>query len=172
MKKIIYIILAIAVIGGGAYAWFYFSKQTGSSAQPSASLPSVQSQSQAQAPAARQTASLSNSITDSFPKTETINIGTGSGSVEVKNFYNIAADTEEGFVIIEDTSDYQIAYDRSTSNFYIYMRSITAQQSKAEDHLLSILGIGQQDICKLNVFVLQLGHQQGTGLSFCANKVK
>ncbi len=172
MKKIIYIILALAVIGGGAYAWFYFSKRNGTGTQPASSLPAVQSQPQAQAPASQQSASLSNSITDSFPKTETINIGTGSGSIEVKNFYNIAADTEEGFVIIEDASDYQIAYDRSTSNFYISMKSITAQQSKAEDRLLAILGIGQNDICRLNVLVLQPGQQQGTGLSFCANKVK
>ncbi len=170
MKRILYIIIVLAVIGGGAYAWFYFSKRADTDTQPASSLPAVQSQ--AQAPSSQQAASFSNSITDSFPKTETINIGTGSGSIEVKNFYNIAADTEEGFVIIEDASDYQIAYDRSTSNFYINMRSITAQQSQAEDRLLAILGIGQKDICRLNVFVLQPGQQQGTGLSFCANKVK
>lgn len=172
MKKIIYIIFALAVIGGGAYAWFYFSKRTGAGTQAAPSLPAVQSRSQAQAPSAQQTASVSNSITDSFPKTETINIGTGSGSIEIKNLYNIAVDTEEGFVIIEDSPDYQIVYDRSTSNFYINMRSITAQQSKAENRLLAILGISQKDICRLNVFVLQAGQQQRIGLSFCANKVK
>jgi len=167
LKKIIYIILILAFIGAGIYAWFYFSKpqvKTGTNA----SLPPVSSQTALP----QQSTQPSYSIVDTFPKTDTINIGTGNGSIEVKNFYKNIIDTEEGHAILEDNSDYQISYDRSTSIFYINLKNILVQQSKAENQLIGILGIGMQDICKLNVLVFQTGQQNGGELSFCANKVK
>ena len=168
MKKILYLALLFVVIGGGAYAWFYFSKNTVQTTQ-TATLPEVSVSGTSQPVSPTQS---SYSIADTFPKTDTISIGTSSGSVEVKNFYKNIIDTEEGHIILTDSADYQISYDRNTSIFYINLISSSTQQSKAEDRLLAILGIGQQDICKLNVFVLQPGQQQRTGLSFCANKVK
>lgn len=163
MKKILYIILIIAVIGGGIYAWFYFSKPGAQSNPVTSSLPQVSSPTSAPLPA-------SYSIADTFPKTETINIGTGNGAVEVKNFYKKIVDTEEGFVIMADNENYQISYDRSDSKFYIDIRIETAQQTKAESEFLTILGIGQQDACKLDVFVFHAGQSNGTNLSFCVDR--
>ncbi len=161
MRKVIYIILVIAVIAGGVYAWFYFSKNGSESnpVTPSSLLP----------PSSLSSSSLpaSYSITDTFPKTDTISIGTDSGSVEVKNFYKTIVDTEEGFVIMKDNENYQISYDRSTSIFYIYFRNALVPQSMAETELLTMLGIGQQDACRLDVSVFQAGQQKGSGLSFC-----
>ena len=118
------------------------------------------------------------SITDTFPKTETISIGTTQGTVEVKNFYKTLIDTEEGSIIMADNENYQISYDRSDSKFYIDLviasdyreRGNLYSQTKAESELLNILGIGQQDACKLNVLVFQFGQNDSTSLSFCANQ--
>ena len=169
MKKTIYIILIIAVTAGGVYAWFYFSRKTAVQNAP------ANKDINASLPAATQTASSlpdSYSITDTFPKTDTISIGTGNGAVEVKNFYKNIVDTEEGFAILADNINYQISYDRSTSVFYIHFRNASAQQSAAETELLTILGIGQQDACKFDAFVFQAGQQEGSNLSFCAGGVK
>ena len=160
MKIALYIILILAVIGGGVYAWFYFSKND-TQAGPAAELPSVSSSSSLPSP--------SYSIADTFPKTETISIGTGNGSIEVKNFYKTLVDTEEGSIIMADNENYQISYERSTSVFYIHFRNDAVSQSQAEADLLNVLGISQQDACKLNVLVFQSGLAEGSRLSFCAN---
>lgn len=164
MKIVLYVILVLALIGGGIYAWFYFSKPSVENS-PAVELPSV---------SLSQSSSLSlptpsYTIADTFPKTETINIGTGNGAVEVKNFYKKIVDTEEGFVIMADNENYQISYDRSTSIFYIYSINAVLLQSQAESELLNILGVSQQDACKLNVLVLQPGQTTGMRLSFCTN---
>jgi len=164
MKKNIYIILILAVIGGGIYAWFYFSKPGAANNLAVSSLPSVSSSLSLPSP--------SYTIADTFPKTETIGIGTTQGTIEVKNFYKMLADTEEGSVIMKENENYKIFYDRSTSRFYIYLTAPSASQSQAETDLLSILGVGQQDACKLNVLVFQPGQSNGTNLSFCAGRVK
>ena len=164
MKIALYIILIIVVIGGGIYAWFYFSKND-TQAGPAAELPSVSSSQSSSS----SLPSPSYSIADTFPKTETISIGTGNGSIEVKNFYKTLVDTEEGSIIMADNENYQISYERSTSVFYIDLRTETASQPQAEADLLNVLGIGQQDACKLNVLVFQSGLAEGSRLSFCAN---
>ncbi|OGZ00314.1 MAG: hypothetical protein A3B13_01135 [Candidatus Liptonbacteria bacterium RIFCSPLOWO2_01_FULL_45_15] len=161
MKIALYIILILAVIGGGVYAWFYFSKND-TQAGPAAKLPSVSSSSSLPSP--------SYSIADTFPKTETISIGTGNGSIEVKNFYKTLVDTEEGSIIMADNENYQISYERSTSVFYIHFRNDAVSQSQAEADLLNVLGISQQDACKLNVLVFQPGKTNGAKLSFCTNR--
>ncbi len=172
MKKIIYIIVIIAVIVGSVYAWFYFSKNSGSQNNATQTpalntLPSTQTSSPSHS-----SLPASYSITDTFPKTDTISIGTGNGAIEVKNFYKNIVDTEEGSAILVDNVNYQISYDRSVSIFYIHFRNASAQQSKAETELLGMLGIGQKDACRLDVLVFQAGQQNGTGLSFCASGVK
>ena len=161
MKIALYIILVLAIIGGGIYAWFYFSKND-TQAGPAAKLPSVSSSSSLPSP--------SYSIADTFPKTETISIGTGNGSIEVKNFYKTLVDTEEGSIIMADNENYQISYERSTSVFYIHFRNDAVSQSQAEADLLNVLGISQQDACKLNVLVFQPGKTNGAKLSFCTNR--
>src|SRR3989338_1337040 len=145
MRNLIYIILILAVIAGVIYVLFYFLNPAAQNS-PLNTLSSAQTPSQLPA---------NYTIADTFPKTETISIGTGSGAIEVKNFYKNIVDTEEGFVILKDEIDYQISYDKSTSKFYIDIRTETAQQAKAESELLNILGVGQQDACKLKVSVFQ-----------------
>ena len=166
MKKIIYIIIILAVIAGGVFAWFYFSQKSGvrnisENKNVAVSLP-----------APVKTASplpSSYSIADTFPKTDTISIGTENGAVEVKNFYKNIVDTEEGSAILVDNINYQISYDRNTSIFYIHFRNALVPQSKAETELLTLLGIVQHDACRLNVLVFQVGQINGSGLSFCTN---
>lgn len=168
MKKNLYIIIILALVAGGAYAWFYFSKPTTQTNQ-TATLPEV---STSGTPQPVSPPKPSYSIADTFPKTDTISIGTNNGSVEVKNFYKNIIDTEEGHVILADSADYKISYDRNTSIFYINLISVTAQQSKAENQFLGILGTSQQDICKLNVIVSKPGQTTGSRLSFCAGVIK
>lgn len=163
LKKLIYIIPILALIASGIFAWFYLSERNVKSNNVESFLNSTGTIAVSQLPA-------NYSITDTFPKTDTITIGTGSGSIEVKNFYKTIVDTEEGFVILEDNADYEIVYDRSTSQFYIYLITDSAPQSQAENELLNILGIGQQDVCKLDVLVLRAGQTNGVDLSFCANR--
>ena len=162
MKIALYIILFIALLAGGIYAWFYFSERNVKSNNVESSLNSTGTQPMSQLP-------VDYKIADTFPKTETISIGTGNGSIEVKNFYKTLVDTEEGSIIMADNENYQISYERSTSVFYIDLRTETASQPQAEADLLNVLGIGQQDACKLNVLVFQSGLAEGSRLSFCAN---
>ena len=163
MKIALYIILVLAIIGGGVYAWFYFSESNVKSNNVNSnSATSTETNPISQMP-------VNYSIADTFPKTETISIGTGNGSIEVKNFYKTLVDTEEGSIIMADNENYQISYERSTSVFYIDLRTETASQPQAEADLLNVLGIGQQDACKLNVLVFQSGLAEGSRLSFCAN---
>ncbi len=164
MKKIIYIILIIAIIGGGIYAWFFFTEQNVKSDNVNSdSATSTGTKPMSQLP-------VNYTIADTFPKTDMVSIGTGNGAVEVKNFYKTLVDTEEGFVIMADNENYQISYDRSDSVFYIHFRNAEVSQSQAESELLNILGVGQQDTCKLSVLVFQAGQSNGTNLSFCANR--
>ena len=162
MKIALYIILILAVIGGGVYAWFYLSERNVESNNVESSLNSTGTQPVSQLP-------VDYKIADTFPKTETISIGTGNGSIEVKNFYKTLVDTEEGSIIMADNENYQISYERSTSVFYIHFRNDAVSQSQAEADLLNVLGISQQDACKLNVLVFQSGLAEGSRLSFCAN---
>ena len=160
MKIALYIILVLAIIGGGIYAWFYFSERNVESNNVESSLNSTGTQPMSQLP-------VDYKIADTFPKTEAISIGTGNGSIEVKNFYKTLVDTEEGSIIMADNENYQISYERSNSVFYIYFRNADLSQPQAEMDLLDILGISQQDACKLNVLVFQFGQSNGNSLSFC-----
>lgn len=146
MKKI-YVTLAItALLGGGAYEML----STLSPARASSSSPSID---------------------DTFPTGDTLNIGTTSGVVSVKNFYKTLIDTEEGSAIMKENDNYEIFYDRNTSQFYIFMPSGSSARPQAESDLLSILGIGQQDACKLSVSVIYAGQENNpAGLSFCASQ--
>ena len=172
MKKLFYIIGIIAVIGIVGYLIFvfFFQKLRQGTGGNGAHLPQ-----QGLLPQTPQNSIALTSITDQFPKTPTVKLGTNQGIVEVKNFYNALADTEEGSVILKNLDAYVIAYRRDTSAFAIelFSNSITVRQA-AETDFLNILGIGQADACKLNVQVQTPTNQSGVenkNLSFCLNKL-
>lgn len=179
IKKIIYVVILIAVIGAG---YFSFKLLSGRQTQPSNQIQSgllpdssISSTLPAHSPSE-----------NTYPTTPMITIGTSQGIVEVKNFYNSIVDTEEGLLILADRDDYEIAYDRSNSSFMVALRSDAPKARKAgETELLNILGIGQPDACKLNVQVFlnpsvqfaaslgkpRQGREGNQNLSFCLNKL-
>ena len=115
-----------------------------------------------------------------IPSGDTIVIGTPQGSVTMKNFYKAVLDTEEGFAILRDRSDYQIAYDTNTSRFSIAVLGAPFDEArkKAEADFLSILGITKNDACRLAVSVVssarnsEVQAEKNMGLSFCAAGVE
>lgn len=189
MKKTIYILIFVAVIALGYFSFKFFSgRQSQQSDQvQSGLLPNSPTTS---------VPSGDYSIESRFPKTNTITIGTSQGVVEMKNFYKTFVDTEEGLVILKDTDEYEIAYDRENSSFLIYLKNPSSKDDRknAEADFLNILGINQENACKLNVqesgsassqFAAPSGEPrsprgeaagQGRGensyLSFCLNKLQ
>lgn len=163
LKKIFWTVLALSLISGGVYAWFYFSNKQKVAVTPAAGngLP---------AGASATTSMPSSSVADTFPKGDTISIGTAQGGVEVKNFYNSLVDTEEGLAIIENNDNDEIAYDRTAGIFYIYLKTAAASQDQAEGAFLKILGVGQQEACKLDASVFQPNQAGGKSLSFCPGR--
>lgn len=165
MRKFFYVILILIIIGGCIFAWFHFIKNIPATGPvPTASLPQP---SLSKSSSSSSAMPISYSIADTFPKTDTISIGTGNGSIDVKNFYKTLVDTEEGSIIMADNADYQISYVRTTSIFYIHFKNATVAQSTAESELINILGISQQDACNLNILVFPAGKQEGNRPSFC-----
>jgi hypothetical protein len=175
MKKIIYIgvfVLIAGILGYLAFSFFFrkSSQETVTSGRiaaqqgllPANAIPS-------QTPA--DTSSGAPSITDQFPKTPTLMLGTNQGAIEVNNFYLTIVDTEEGSVFLKDTDDYRITYRRNDSIFRIelYSPSITVRHD-AEAEFLNLLNISQTDACKLNVEVIfyrTAQDGQSSPLSFC-----
>ena len=170
MRKIIIFVLIFVVIAViGYFVWTFYGRQSSPSVQqPTGTLPEVSSKTPPPLP------SSTYSIKDNFPADATIKIGTATGVVETKNFYKTAVDTEEGSIIMKQSDDYTISYNRQTSNFLlnVFTSSSTEMINLAETDLLNILGIGQHDACKLDVRVLRPGQNDGTRLSFCPNQVK
>ncbi len=163
MKKTIYILGIAAGIGILGYLGFIFlfkrpGQQINPAGQPGA-LPPIA------------TSTNPKSISDSFPKTPTIDIGTSQGVVEVKNFYIHFAYTEEGSLILKDGDDYSIGYKPDNSGFLIYLKTppLASAREKAENDFLDILGISQSDACKLTVRVATAPNGENSGLSFCFN---
>lgn len=114
-----------------------------------------------------------------FPKGETIAIGTPSGSVVVKNFYPRIVGGEEESVVILKTPSYFVSYDTFDSSFWIALTAKPFSEARvlAEKDFLAMLGIGQDDACRLEVKVgvpyradpSQAG--KSTGLSFCPGRL-
>ncbi|MBI4085782.1 MAG: hypothetical protein HY433_00880 [Candidatus Liptonbacteria bacterium] len=150
MKKIIYIAGILSALGVIGYLGWMFLRET-----PQENIGNgISAPQQGLLPSAPANSPSITSITDQFPKTPTVKLGTSQGIVEVKNFYNALVDTEEGSVILKNLDDYVVAYRRDTSIFTIELFSNSqAVRQAAETELLNILGIGQTDACKLNVTV-------------------
>lgn len=111
------------------------------------------------------------SLKDYFPKNETIFLGVPTGEkIEVKNFYQLASDTEEGLFIIKETNDYSLIYDNVNKVFYIIFLSdeiSTNILEKAEGEFVKILGIkNRNDACKLKVHLQTLKDYNNTSLNF------
>jgi hypothetical protein len=147
MKKIIIVIVAIAVVILIAFGVFYLIQKNAANntpASPTGILPPIS------------TSTLTSSTTLVFPTSTTITLGTSQGSVAVKNFYQSAdyITQDQQTVAVKQTTDYVIAYNVSDSSFAIALLSTpleTARQA-AEGAFLSQLGISQQDACKLTVY--------------------
>jgi hypothetical protein len=146
-KKIIIFIGIVSIVAGATTAFFYVAnknnnavKSTNSIAIEQASTPSLPSV----------------SVTTNFPNApqgSTFVIGTPQGSVTVNNFYNLPPTIDEEFLILENTNDYQITYDTINNQFFIYASStpLNVARQKGEAAFLTMLGISEQDACKLNV---------------------
>jgi hypothetical protein len=109
------------------------------------------------------------------PRGATFELGTSQGLVTINNFYNLPLAIDEEFLILKNTNDYQITYDTDNNQFFVYASSspLDAARQKGETAFLSLLGVSQQDACKLNVLE---GFPQGSsmanaqlGLSFCSS---
>ncbi len=167
MKKIFSTVGIFILLGIIGYLTFYFFSK-----KPQGNIQSIQS---GLLPSATSSDFYAPAVP--FPTTPTMTIGTNQGIVEVKNFYNSVVGIEEGLLILADADNYEIAYDRSNSNFLIYLRnpSLKNTRQNAETDFLEILGINQENACKLNVQESalpssQLGENQN--LSFCLNKLQ
>lgn len=94
------------------------------------------------------------SVVSSTPQGPTLTLGTSKGSVELKNFYlsNPPVDPD-GTMTIASTNDYYITYDIPTSQFGIIISgaSFNTVRPEVEAAFMSLLGVDQNDACKLDV---------------------
>lgn len=163
MKKVLTIAFLILVVAAivGAVAFFVYRPSgastsagtVGASTDTSqvAAAPSSPSSSSAPfAPVPAATSSFSHVA--AAPTSSTITIGTSQGLVTVNNFYKNAQGALEQFIIIAETSDYEITYDVNTSGFYLSISKppFATGRGEAESAFLSLLGIGESDACKLS----------------------
>ena len=106
-----------------------------------------------------------------------IEVGTPKGVVTVNNFYKKALSQEDTTVLIfKEGNKYSFSYDTYDSSFWINIldQNETDEVRRiAEAEFLKILGISQEDACKLNVaLTIPVGPSPGLpsrdlGLSFC-----
>jgi hypothetical protein len=172
MRKIIIIILVIAIIALVVGAYFLIAPKnnsapgTSSTGQPG-TLPapigasSTSGSPSSGAPGANGAATLPDYIGTvsevygtNIPSGATLSIGTTQGTVQVNNFYAANPSVVEGGVIvIKQTSSYALTYDPSTSEFWLAITGtpFATWQTSAEADFLETLGINEADACKLNV---------------------
>lgn len=152
MRRIILIIIAIVVIGAIGYVWFAYLR-------PQSSSPaSVATGGTAGGNAGGSVTNVSaDKITpfspNGIPPGNTVSIGTPEGIVIVSNFYKTAIGTDGRALVLRKTSGYEIIYNAEESAFGIYVLAspVASEEATAEQNLLSVLDISQQDACKLNV---------------------
>lgn len=166
MKKILIILIVLAVIAIGFFVWFSLKgsppAQNGSNNVVTAgNLPAVS------APVA---------ASSTVPAGDTIAIGTAQGTVTVNNFYKNIVGWQEEYAIFERSSAYDLLYDTGDSSFVVSIKSgVLAQvEPQAEQAFLSALDISESDACKLAVVIgidpsvdPSLANQ-ALPLSFCA----
>jgi hypothetical protein len=110
---------------------------------------------------------------------ETFVIETTEGSVLIKNFYKNPVAILPGIgLVLTTTFDYDIHFMFSDNSFTItiFNPPIVEVRRQAEEELLNILGVSEQDACKLNVHLgvhrsadSDLGGGADYGLSFCSS---
>jgi len=171
MRKLFYVIAAIALVGVFVFFLFFFRKSPATylpSPQIRGVLPAVQIAGSSTAPA-RET-----------PTGETITIGTSHGSVTMRNLYKAAVDTEEGFLILKDSDDYKLQYDPASGEFsiYVFRAPFNDVRKKAEEELLALLNVSLEAACRLTVSVGAFPNVEGSaagttfGLSFCPSSIQ
>ena len=110
--------------------------------------------------------------------TDTIPIQTSSGErVMVKNFYKDVVEISGTSVFVRDTSQYTLIYFPAESAFLITLNdsNVHTARAVAEFELVDILGISQQDLCRLAIFItipFDVSETYGGksySLSFCPN---
>jgi len=164
-RLIIYIAIGLIVLVAGIFILFKFN-----SSSPTNTVTNTPS-STGQLPAVA-TSSTQVNITHA-PQGLTFQIGTPKGLVTVNNFYTLPPVVDEEFLILQNTDQYQINYDTETNQFYIYFSSSPSStlRTLVEGKFTSLLGISQDDACKLNVAEgfpgnLPVGSER-QDLSFC-----
>ena len=143
LKKLLIIIIIVALLGIGA--WFYFqnlptqnnSGITGNVA--SGTLPAISVV----------------ALPTSTMLADMVAIGTSKGTVVVKNFYRTGVGRDEEYLYFESSSAYSLLYDTIDSSFVVSISGgpLSETRSVAEGALLSALGVNQTDACKLTVVV-------------------
>ena len=88
-----------------------------------------------------------------YPQGDTVVLGTSRGGVTVNNFYKAAIDTDEGYsLLLTQTDGYRISFIIPDSKFQIELFSdYAANAFKAEDAIVNMLGVSQQDACRLTI---------------------
>jgi hypothetical protein len=151
--KIIIAIIVIILVAGVIIFWFLRSSQSASQITTSGNAGSETSVPISGAPASLQ-----------VPTSSIIQMEGAGGTVMVNNFYKNVIAYEDEFLILAQTSDYEITYDTVQNQFYIEVFGTSdASRSAGEQNLLSILGVSQSDACRLNVG--ESGDE--SGFSFC-----
>jgi len=148
-KKTIIIIFA-AIVLGGIIAFFAVRLRAGSGSGSPAAVAGNTTSSGVSVPMPGAPAGLT------APSGNTLQIGTPHGVVTVKNFYQNIVSSEDEFLVLQETPDYEITYDTTRSAFYIQFFPSTSTPSSAvrtagENAFLQILGIGPSDACTVNV---------------------
>jgi hypothetical protein len=118
--------------------------------------------------------------TSTLPTGDRLSIGTPSGVVRVKNFYNNALDRDETMVTISKTKNYSILYFPRDSGFIVSVLSSPFEEGRmvAEQEFLRSLDISQEDACKLKVEVTTIYTinpdfaGRSLGLSFCQSGIQ
>lgn len=122
--------------------------------------------------------SPSNPVTP-IPPGDNITLTTRKGSVTTKNFLKTAEDFGAGVYALSMTENYHINYYRPDNGFQIAILTRPAQtgRDQAETALLEMLGITEQEACKLLVSLsvpFDVDPSLATkefGLSFCPDGI-
>ena len=90
------------------------------------------------------------------PTGPTFSVRTNDGkTLEIRNFYMDAAEKMPGYVVIKETPYYRLIFYEVDSSFLVSITNsnVPTARAVAELELPDILGITQQQICRLNIYV-------------------
>jgi hypothetical protein len=154
MKKIISLVAIILVVGSAIlFAWLRSRPAAETVTTDTGSSVSVIND----APETTESTGVSaGSSTAAIPSGDTITIGTSQGGVTMNNFYKIGTDFDSSEIIVTSTPQFEIDYveDGNVFQVVVLQEPIADADKAGEAALLSILGIGKEDVCKLNASVV------------------